>query len=74
MFTFWGDILVIIVGTDEYDELALSDVLDILADYFRENVCKRPLQELTEQQLVQLEAYEKMCIGIDEMISAVVCI
>merc|ERR1712137_589201 len=55
----------------EYDELALSDVLDVLAEYFRENITKRPLQELSEQQLLQSEAYKKMCLGIDEMISAV---
>merc|ERR1711941_127579 len=46
-------------------------VLDVLAEYFRENITKRPLQELTEQQLTQSEPYEKLCLGIDEMISAV---
>ena len=62
-----------IVGSEEYDELALSDILDILADYFKENIIvRRPLQELTEQQLIQPEQYDKLCFGIDELISATV--
>ena len=68
VFTFWGEILVTIVGEEEYDELTLSDTLDILGEYVKE-VTKRQLNELNEQHI----DYEKLCIGFDEMISSTVC-
>jgi hypothetical protein len=71
VFTFWGDILVSLSGKDESDELALSDILDLLEDYFRENISPK-VQNLVESQFTQVELYEKLCLGVDEMISSVV--
>jgi len=68
VFTFWGEILVMIAGEEEYDELALSDTLDIIGEYVKE-VTKRQLNELNEQHI----DFEKLCIGFDEMISSTVC-
>ena len=72
VFTFWGDVLVLLVGTGDMDELSLSDTMDLMAEYIRDNITKRPMQELTEQNLIQSDNYEKLCIGLDEMISATV--
>jgi len=54
------------------EELALSDLMDLLSEYVRDNIAKKPLQELTEQILIQSDQYDKLCIGIDEIISATV--
>merc|ERR1712137_633000 len=70
VFTFWGDVLVILVGVGDMEELALSDLMDLLSEYVRDNIAKKPLQELTEQILIQSDQYDKLCIGIDEIISA----
>ena len=72
VFTFWGEVLVMLVGVDDCDEVTLSYLLDILGEYFRDHIGKKPLQELTEQHLIQSDQYDKMCMGIDEMISSTV--
>jgi hypothetical protein len=48
---------------------AVSGVMDQVIEYLRENCSKG--REVTEASL--LDAYEKLCVGIDTMISSHVC-
>ncbi|OAE24302.1 hypothetical protein AXG93_1052s1250 [Marchantia polymorpha subsp. ruderalis] len=57
-----GDICIFTVGKDEYDELALVEVLTAVTSSIRD-VCKRAPSER-----VFLEKYGKVCLCLDEIV------
>eukprot|EP01096_Ripella_sp_DP13-Kostka_P018251 TRINITY_DN9814_c0_g1_i1.p1 TRINITY_DN9814_c0_g1~~TRINITY_DN9814_c0_g1_i1.p1 ORF type:complete len:248 (-),score=80.38 TRINITY_DN9814_c0_g1_i1:114-857(-) len=66
VFTSIGEILVILCGSEEYDEVGLSEIMDVILEYMRDNIVTKS-REITEANI--LEQYDKLCLGINEIIS-----
>ncbi|CAI5530813.1 unnamed protein product [Closterium sp. Naga37s-1] len=63
VYTSIADIRIYLIGDDEYDELALSEILTMILDLLRV-ACKR-----TPTQAALLDRYGKVCLCLDEVIA-----
>ncbi|XP_078148483.1 SNARE-like superfamily protein isoform X1 [Carex rostrata] len=62
VYTILGDVCIYVVGKDEYDELALAEVIFAITSAVKD-VCKSPL---TERHF--LDRYGKVCLCLDEIV------
>ncbi|GAB2302349.1 hypothetical protein Dimus_036586 [Dionaea muscipula] len=61
VYTVYGDISIYIVGKDEYDELALSEVIYVITSSIKDACGKSP----TERRF--LDKYGRICLCLDEI-------
>ncbi|XP_021738717.1 uncharacterized protein LOC110705163 isoform X2 [Chenopodium quinoa] len=62
VYTVLGDIHIYLVGKDEYDELALSEVIFIITSTLKD-VCGKPPNER-----MFLDKYGRICLCLDEIV------
>ncbi|KAK7349140.1 hypothetical protein VNO77_06270 [Canavalia gladiata] len=62
LYTVLGDVSIYVVGKDEYDELALSEVIFVITSAVKD-VCGKPPTER-----VFLDKYGRICLCLDEIV------
>eukprot|EP01018_Ginkgo_biloba_P017283 Gb_24140 [translate_table: standard] len=62
VYTVIGDICVYVVGKDEYDELALAEVIFAITASVKDACTKVPTERLF------LDKYGKVCLCLDEIV------
>ncbi|XP_038692360.1 TSET complex member tstD-like isoform X1 [Tripterygium wilfordii] len=62
VYTVLGDVSIFVVGKDEYDELALAEVIFAITSSVKD-VCGKPPTER-----VFLDKYGKICLCLDEIV------
>ncbi|XP_075653473.1 uncharacterized protein LOC142623873 [Castanea sativa] len=62
VYTVLGDVSVYVVGKDEYDELALAEVIFVITSTIKDVCAKPPTERLF------LDKYGKICLCLDEII------
>ncbi|GMN50027.1 hypothetical protein TIFTF001_019182 [Ficus carica] len=62
VYTVLGDVSIYVVGKDEYDELALSEVILVITSAVKD-VCGKPPSER-----LFLDKYGKICLCLDEIV------
>ncbi|KAL2338140.1 hypothetical protein Fmac_012586 [Flemingia macrophylla] len=62
VYTVLGDVSIYVVGKDEYDELALSEVLFVITSAVKD-VCGKPPSER-----LFLDKYGRICLCLDEIV------
>ncbi|KAB5553335.1 hypothetical protein DKX38_010646 [Salix brachista] len=62
VYTVIGDVYLYVVGKDEYDELALAEVIFIITASIRD-VCQKPPSER-----LFLDKYGRICLCLDEIV------
>ncbi|KAJ6843041.1 uncharacterized protein M6B38_299850 [Iris pallida] len=62
VYTMLGDVCIFVVGKDEYDELALSEVLHVITSSIKD-VCGKPPSERRF-----LDKYGRICLCLDEIV------
>ncbi|KAB1204599.1 Coatomer subunit zeta-3 [Morella rubra] len=62
VYTVLGDVSVYVVGKDEYDELALAEVIFVITSTIKD-VCGKPPSER-----LFLDKYGKICLCLDEVV------
>lgn len=65
VFQIMGELLLIITGKDEQDELLLSEILVVLKELLSEHLDNK----LTESNLLLADNYGKVSVSCEEMIS-----
>nr|KJB68777.1 hypothetical protein B456_011G082800 [Gossypium raimondii] len=62
VYTVLGDVSVYVVGKDEYDELALAEVIFVITSAVKDVCGKLPTERLF------LDKYGRICLTLDEII------
>ncbi|KAI4987922.1 hypothetical protein ZWY2020_028680, partial [Hordeum vulgare] len=62
VYTMIGDVCLYIVGQDEYDELALSEVIFAITSAVKDVCAKPPTERLF------LDKYGRICLCLDEIV------
>ncbi|KAK7271175.1 hypothetical protein RJT34_26840 [Clitoria ternatea] len=62
VYTVFGDVSIFIAGKEEYDELALSEVIFVITSAVKDVCGKRP----SERRF--LDKYGKICLCLDEIV------
>ncbi|WVZ23950.1 hypothetical protein V8G54_002494 [Vigna mungo] len=62
VYTVLGDVSIYVVGKDEYDELALSEVIFVITSAVKD-VCGKPPSER-----LFLDKYGRICLCLDEIV------
>ncbi|CAL0324160.1 unnamed protein product [Lupinus luteus] len=62
VYTVLGDVSIFVVGKDEYDELALSEVILVITSAVKD-VCGKPPSER-----LFLDKYGRICLCLDEIV------
>lgn len=62
VYTVLGDVSIFIVGKDEYDELALTEVIFAITSALKDVCGKPPTERLF------LDKYGKICLCLDEIV------
>ncbi|XP_042429644.1 TSET complex member tstD-like isoform X1 [Zingiber officinale] len=62
VYTMLGDVCIYVIGKDEYDELALAEVIFVITSSVKD-VCGKPPSER-----LFLDHYGKICLCLDEII------
>ncbi|KAJ6947493.1 hypothetical protein NC651_002014 [Populus alba x Populus x berolinensis] len=62
VYTVLGDVSIFIVGKDEYDELALAEVIFAITSALKDVCGKPPTERLF------LDKYGKICLCLDEIV------
>ncbi|KAF8406943.1 hypothetical protein HHK36_006064 [Tetracentron sinense] len=62
VYTMLGDVCVYVVGKDEYDELALAEVIFVITSSVKDVCGKTPTERLF------LDKYGKICVCLDEIV------
>jgi len=62
VYTVLGDVSVYVVGKDEYDELALAEVIFVITSTIKDVCAKPPTERLF------LDKYGKICLCLDEIV------
>ncbi|KAM0935357.1 putative Longin-like domain superfamily, AP complex, mu/sigma subunit, coatomer subunit zeta protein [Dioscorea sansibarensis] len=62
VYTILGDVCIYVVGKDEYDELALAEVIFAITSAVKD-VCSKPPTER-----IFLDKYGKICLCLDEIV------
>ncbi|XP_004303314.1 PREDICTED: uncharacterized protein LOC101300742 [Fragaria vesca subsp. vesca] len=62
VYTVLGDVSIYVVGKDEYDELALSEVIFVITSAVKDVIGKPPTERLF------LDKYGKICLCLDEIV------
>uniref|UniRef100_A0A1D1YYD5 Coatomer subunit zeta n=1 Tax=Anthurium amnicola TaxID=1678845 RepID=A0A1D1YYD5_9ARAE len=62
VYTMLGDVCVYVVGKDEYDELALAEVIFAITSSVKDACGKPPTERLF------LDKYGKICLCLDEIV------
>ncbi|XP_008788737.1 TSET complex member tstD [Phoenix dactylifera] len=62
VYTILGDVCVYVVGKDEYDELALAEVIFVITSTMKDICGKPPTERLF------LDKYGKICLCLDEIV------
>ncbi|KAJ8643137.1 hypothetical protein MRB53_004885 [Persea americana] len=62
VYTVLGDVCVYVVGKDEYDELALAEVIFVITSSVKDVCGKPPTERLF------LDKYGKICLCLDEIV------
>ncbi|KAH0461066.1 hypothetical protein IEQ34_008641 [Dendrobium chrysotoxum] len=62
VYTMLGDICIYVVGKDEYDELALAEVIFAITSSTKDVCGKPPTERLF------LDKYGKICLSLDEIV------
>ncbi|PON90112.1 Longin-like domain containing protein [Trema orientale] len=62
VYTVLGDVSIYVVGKDEYDELALSEVIFVITSAVKDVCGKPPTERLF------LDKYGKICLCLDEIV------
>ncbi|XP_038972654.1 TSET complex member tstD-like [Phoenix dactylifera] len=57
-----GDVCIYVVGKDEYDELALTEVINVIISSVKDACQKTPTERLF------LDKYGKVCLCLDEIV------
>uniref|UniRef100_A0A1D1YX34 Coatomer subunit zeta n=1 Tax=Anthurium amnicola TaxID=1678845 RepID=A0A1D1YX34_9ARAE len=61
-YTVIGDVCIYVVGKDEYDELALAEVIFVITSSVKDACAKPPTERLF------LDKYGKICLCLDEIV------
>ncbi|OWM81836.1 hypothetical protein CDL15_Pgr007874 [Punica granatum] len=62
VYTVLGDVSIFVVGKDEYDELALSEVIFVITSAVKDVCGKPPTERLF------LDKYGRICLCLDEIV------
>ncbi|XP_028779174.1 TSET complex member tstD [Neltuma alba] len=62
VYTVLGDVSIYVVGKDEYDELALSEVIFVITSVVKDVCGKPPTERLF------LDKYGRICLCLDEIV------
>ncbi|KAK1259446.1 hypothetical protein QJS04_geneDACA020045 [Acorus gramineus] len=62
VYTMLGDVCIYVVGKDEYDELALAEVIFVITSSVKDACGKPPTERLF------LDKYGKICLCLDEIV------
>ncbi|KAL5989903.1 hypothetical protein ACLOJK_010798 [Asimina triloba] len=62
VYTMLGDVCIYVVGKDEYDELALAEVIFVITSSLKDVCGKPPTERLF------LDKYGKICLCLDEIV------
>ncbi|MED6120483.1 hypothetical protein PIB30_021350 [Stylosanthes scabra] len=62
VYTVLGDVSIYVVGKDEYDELALSEVIFVITSAVKDVCGKPPTERLF------LDKYGRICLCLDEIV------
>ncbi|XP_010942724.1 uncharacterized protein [Elaeis guineensis] len=62
IYTMLGDVCIYVVGKDEYDELALTEVINVIISSVKDACRKTPTERLF------LDKYGKVCLSLDEIV------